>query len=86
MSSNVVFEVPKDSRTKEAPPPTYEESVNGLESGNGLGKGGRNSPFEEKPLDSCTYQVNIEGEANMEIVTEIDYKTGLYLIDVCFCL
>ncbi|KAL5286404.1 hypothetical protein ACFFRR_007811 [Megaselia abdita] len=63
MSSSIAFEIPKEV---EDLPPSYDESV----------KGGRSSPFEEKPLDDCSFQVNIEGEPNMEIVTEIDCKTG----------
>lgn len=64
--SSIAFEIPKEM---EDPPPSYDEST----------RGGRSSPFEEKPLD-CSYQVNIEGEPNMEIVTEIDCKTGKFLI------
>lgn len=67
MSSSIAFEMSKEGKDL---PPSYDESVGG----------GRNSPFEEKPLDDCSYQVNIEGEANMEIVTEIDGKTGMFFI------
>lgn len=70
MSSSIAFEIP----TKDLPP-SYDESTS---------KRGRSSPFEEKPSDDCSFQVNIEGEANMEIVTEIDGRTGKFSIGQLF--